>query len=229
MKKSLLKILKTFLTVIIVITGTPVFYFLVSVLLSCIPVNQGGMAHQPDDQTIYLLSNGVHLDILVPLVSPAKDWRKDLGIPTKIADQISLVAFGWGDRDFYLKTPEWSDLRCKTAFNALFLKDSSVLHITYFTAISESRRCKKLFVPEENFEMLIASLEDSFLRSAKGCPILIGNTGYTLHDQFYEAKRSYSLFYTCNTWSNQVLKKCGLRACLWTPFDRGILWQYRSY
>ena len=47
-------------------------------------------------------------------------------------------------------------------------------------------------------------------------------------DAFYDAKGSYNLTRTCNTWTNNALKAAGLKACLWTPFDSGIFWQYRN-
>ena len=52
--------------------------------------------------------------------------------------------------------------------------------------------------------------------------------GYTYgnNDQFYEAVGSYSCFKTCNTWTNQALKESKLKACLWTPFDFGIISKY---
>ncbi|MFM7854609.1 MAG: DUF2459 domain-containing protein [Flammeovirgaceae bacterium] len=49
---------------------------------------------------------------------------------------------------------------------------------------------------------------------------------YWDNDSFYEAKGTYNLFFTCNTWVNEGLKKAGLKACLWTPFDSGLLRKY---
>ncbi|MCX6352889.1 MAG: DUF2459 domain-containing protein, partial [Bacteroidetes bacterium] len=38
-----------------------------------------------------------------------------------------------------------------------------------------------------------------------------------------------SLFYTCNTFTNQALKAGGLKACLWPPFDKGIFKKYEEF
>ena len=35
-----------------------------------------------------------------------------------------------------------------------------------------------------------------------------------IRDNFYEAKGSYYFLNTCNTWVNQIFKKCGLKAKL---------------
>jgi len=74
---------------------------------------------------IYVVSNGVHTDIILPLES----------INTQIIQNLHLhpntkyVAFGWGDKGFYLNTPTWGDLTFSTAVNALFLKSQSAIHV----------------------------------------------------------------------------------------------------
>ena len=50
---------------------------------------------------------------------------------------------------------------------------------------------------------------------------------YGNHDIFYEAKGSYNLFYTCNTWTNSALKAANQKASLWTVYDKGILYHYQ--
>jgi len=53
--------------------------------------------------------------------------------------------------------------------------------------------------------------------------ILIEGYSYGSNDAFYEAKGSFSCFKTCNTWTNQTLKKAEIKTAIWTPFDSGIL------
>ncbi|XQC04883.1 DUF2459 domain-containing protein [Arcobacter cryaerophilus gv. pseudocryaerophilus] len=48
------------------------------------------------------------------------------------------------------------------------------------------------------------------------------------NDAFYEAIGSYSIFHTCNTWTNNLLKKASLPASFWLAFDDGILYQYNK-
>ncbi|MFP3836064.1 DUF2459 domain-containing protein, partial [Chryseobacterium sp. SIMBA_028] len=47
------------------------------------------------------------------------------------------------------------------------------------------------------------------------------------NDAFYDAKGTYSFFYTCNTWANNALKAAGQKAALWTPSDFGIFQHYK--
>jgi hypothetical protein len=69
---------------------------------------------------------------------------------------------------------------------------------------------------------------DSFQQDANGHLINIQtNANYSHADAFYEAKGSYSLFHTCNTWANNGLKASGQKCCLWTIFDTGIFLKYK--
>ncbi|MFW3327891.1 DUF2459 domain-containing protein, partial [Aliarcobacter butzleri] len=60
-------------------------------------------------------------------------------------------------------------------------------------------------------------------------PIYINTTAqYGQNDAFYEAIGSYSIFHTCNTWTNNVLKNANLLSSKWVAFDDGILYQYKN-
>ena len=51
---------------------------------------------------------------------------------TKSKDSTAeYLAFGWGDKGFYLDTPEWSDLKASTAFKAAFALGNSAMHTTF--------------------------------------------------------------------------------------------------
>ncbi len=228
-KKPVIQLLRTILTIASVVVGMLLLYLFMAIILSIVPSNRNFSETPQDAISIYLLSNGVHLDVVVPLTNPYKDWRQDLKIPSSLEEQVHLVAFGWGDREFYLNTPEWSDLSLSTALNALFWKDSSAVHIRYYRFLTESKTCIEVQISINQYMKLVDFFENTFLRNEYNQTILIENAGYNQFDQFYEGKRSYHFFYTCNTWTNQALKKSGLRSCQWTPFDKGILWQYRGF
>jgi hypothetical protein len=72
-------------------------------------------------------------------------------------------------------------------------------------------------------------IKKSFQRDAEGHFINIKtDANYGKTDAFYEAIGSYSLFHTCNSWTNNALKISGQKACLWTPAQSGIFNQYKS-
>ena len=68
---------------------------------------------------IYVETNGVHTGLIVPVAAAGIDWR-DLVRPGDIADPryaaYDHLAFGWGERDFYLKTPDL--VRCAARHRA---------------------------------------------------------------------------------------------------------------
>lgn len=62
---------------------------------------------------IFILTNGVHTDIVMPTKNDQIDWSKQVPFKnTKSADSTyKYIAMGWGDKGFYLETPNWSDLK----------------------------------------------------------------------------------------------------------------------
>jgi uncharacterized protein (TIGR02117 family) len=227
MKKvtSALKIVKKFVLFIVVFL---LIYGLSAYVLSIIPVNKKQSEHAKE-YTIYIKSNGVHTDLVLPIKTDLKDWSEQIKhehIQSKDSTH-QYLAFGWGDKGFYLDTPEWSDLKFSTAFKAAFNLGTSAMHTTFYKQIHETESCVKIKISKEHYQKLIAFIEASFQYDTKGNPIYISATTYGKNDSFYEAHRTYNLFYTCNTWANQALKVSGLKAALWTPSDKGIFYHYQ--
>ncbi|WP_374172308.1 TIGR02117 family protein [Flavobacterium tructae] len=203
-------------------------YVTAVLLISRITVNS--TIDKIDEQNaipIYILSNGVHTDIVVPIVTEVKDWRKEIQFDqTESNDTLAkFVAFGWGDKGFYLDTPEWSDLKASTALKAIFGVSSSAMHTTFFKQLREGEDCKRILVSKENYQKLVNYISGSFNNPEN--PEWIEGHSYGKKDAFYEAKGSYSLFYTCNTWANCALKAANQKASLWTIYDKGIFYHYQ--
>lgn len=192
-----------------------------------------GVAAEKDaaqEVNINLLSNGVHVDIVVPARHELKDWT--LSFPysrTRNTDTTyDCLAFGWGDKGFYLNTPTWDDLTFGTAFRAAFGLSTSAVHATYCKNLEEGNDCVALRISEDQYQRLIVFIEKSLDTDSTGRPVWIPtDAAYGMHDAFYEAKGRYHLFHTCNTWTNNALKACGQKACWWTPFESGVMKRYR--
>lgn len=184
----------------------------------------------PNDVTIYILTNGAHTDIVVPVKTNIIDWSKEMSYQNTIAKDTTgkYIAFGWGDKGFYLNTPTWADLKLGTAFRAAFALSTSAIHATYHPDMQTDNNCRKITISNDQYKRIVAYIQSSFKLDASGNVINIKtNANYNNNDAFYEAKRKYNLFYTCNTWANNALKAGGQKACVWTPFDRGIFYHYR--
>ncbi|MBA9072103.1 uncharacterized protein (TIGR02117 family) [Flavobacterium gossypii] len=226
--KPLRKILRLLLKFLLGILAFFVLYIIVALVLPRFSVNSEDK-NPTEDVAIYIKSNGVHTDIVVPIKTEYKDWSEKIKfdhIASKDA-AMQFIGFGWGDKGFYLNTPEWSDLKFSTAFNAAFYLGTSAMHATFFKQLKENEDCIKINISKEEYAKLIKYIEDSFQYDADGNPILIHATTYGQNDSFYEANRKYSLFYTCNTWANNALKSADQKAAVWTPSDTGIFCHYR--
>ncbi|MBS1661636.1 MAG: TIGR02117 family protein [Bacteroidetes bacterium] len=180
--------------------------------------------------TIYLLTNGVHTDVVVPVKTEEKDWsRSILYKNTRSGDSVfDYLAFGWGDRGFYLEAQTMADLKAGTALRATFGLSSPAMHTTYYKVMKESKNCVRLAIAREQYQRLIGYIEKGLRLDSSGVATVVPTKiRYGQNDAFYESRGNYNLFHTCNTWANSALKACGQKACWWTPFDKGIFYQYK--
>lgn len=183
----------------------------------------------PEVVTAYILSNGVHTDIVVPVHTAYKDWTEKVPYTNTVGRDSSAawLGVGWGDKGFYLETPTWGDLTPRIAFKAMFGLGGSAVHATFHRQMEEGPLCKRISLSSAQYERLVAYIESSFQVDTRGRTQAIRTSAnYGDTDAFYEGVGSYSLFHTCNTWANSALKACGQKACWWTPMDTGILRQY---
>lgn len=210
--------------------GVVFLYIILSLLLPMIPVKTEETS-DPKIVEAYILTNGVHTDLVVPVKSKYIDWSQKLPIENtkgRDADQ-NFIAFGWGDKGFYLDTPTWADLKFSTAFKAAFWLSESAMHCTYYKKMTVAADCKKIILTEKQYQDLIKFIDDKFDKDSEGKYILIKtNAVYGNNDAFYDAKGSYNFTYTCNTWANDGLKAAGQKAAFWTPTDFGIFRHYKD-
>jgi uncharacterized protein (TIGR02117 family) len=204
-------------------------YLLAAYILSKISIN-GSKVSLDNDMEIYILTNGVHTDIVVPVKSSKINWSELIKFENTLSKDtlMKYIAFGWGDKGFYLETPNWSDLKASIAFKAMFYLGKSAMHTTFYKEMNEDETCIKIEVSKSEYAKLTRYLLEGFQRDERGGVLHIKGHSYGENDAFYEAKGVYGLFNTCNTWTNDGLTFCGQKACLWTPFDKGIFYQYRK-
>ncbi len=200
-------------------------YLILSLILSKISVNN---ISQNDEIELYVMSNGVHTDIVMPVKNEIIDWSQKFEFKNTLSkdSNFKYLAVGWGDRGFYLETPEWKDLKFSTAFKAAFGLGKTALHCTYYKTISINKNCKKLTLNKQNYQKLVNYILNTAQSEKDVVKQIKTNAVYSQSDSFYEAKGSYSMFKTCNTWTNQALKECGTKCSLWTPFDFGVMNHY---
>ena len=222
-----MKIIKKLLKYITIFVLALMTYLLTVTLLSFVSVNED-LAENKQEIPIYILTNGVHTDVVLPLKSEHYDWTNQLKPEhTKAKDSTyQSAALGWGDKGFYLETPTWEDLKATTALKAASGLSATAMHVTFYKDLKESNSCKKLQISSDNYKKLILFINESFQTKSGEYLKIETEAVYGKHDVFYEANGSYSLFYTCNSWANQALKSANQKAALWTISDSGIFRHY---
>ncbi|AUC76299.1 DUF2459 domain-containing protein [Olleya sp. Bg11-27] len=210
------KIIKWFLCFLLI----PITYIIVSLILSSITIDRKER-NTNAKKLIYLNTNGVHLDILIPIENINSLVLSGL----KYNNKEKYLSFGWGDENFYINTPTWGDLTFSNAFKAMFLQSSTLMHVTRY----KQKRSDWMEIKVTNSELhkLNNYLLNTFESNANGSKIILDNKGYSSTDNFYKSKGSYSCFNTCNSWVNIAFKESGLKSCLWTPFDFGLMNKYK--
>lgn len=182
-----------------------------------------------EEVEVYILTNGVHTDIVVPVKTAEIDWSENIKYThSKMADSTyKYLAMGWGDKGFYLETPNWADLKASVAFNTALGLSTTAIHATYYKKMIISETCKRMMLSRKQYARLVAFITDSFQKNSENQYMLIDtDVAYGKTDAFYEAKGSYSVFTTCNSWANDVLKASGQKCCFWTALDWGIFSKY---
>ena len=223
-----LRLTKGFVTVLVFFIFSVCLYFVGAFVLSSVPVNTDFKECEKEAVEIHILTNGVHTDLVLPYRNQFMDWSKWVNpSQTKSGDSNAVnVAFGWGDKGFYLETKTWDELKLSTACKAVFYLGSSAMHVSFYQKLRETESCREICVSKENYLKLVQYISQRFETDSIGLPRQIVGASFTNHDAFYDAKGKYSLFYTCNTWANEGLKSAGLKACYWTAFKGGIFEQY---
>lgn len=221
------KAIKFSIKLLLGFVGFLFIYILCVFLLPKISVNSD-VTSKGKTIPVYILSNGVHTDIVLPVKNDLYDWSQKVKFEDTINKDATaqLVAFGWGDKGFYLETPTWDDLKFSTAFKAASGLSTSAIHATFYKGLKENAQCKRLLVSETEYMKLVGFINNSFEQDSDRFLKIETDAVYGKNDAFYEAKGSYSLFHTCNTWTNNVLKAGDQKAALWTATDTGILCHY---
>ncbi|SHF17345.1 conserved hypothetical protein [Chryseobacterium takakiae] len=180
---------------------------------------------------IYIYTNGVHTDIVMPVQNDLHDWSAELPFTNTKSKKTDFkyVGIGWGDKGFYLDTPTWADLKFSTAFKAAFWLSESAMHCTFYREMKEGDDCKMIMISKNQYKELVKFVDGKFDKNQDGKNILIPtNAVYGDNDAFYDAQGRYSFLDTCNTWANNALKAAGQKAALWTPTDYGIFLHYKK-
>jgi uncharacterized protein (TIGR02117 family) len=207
-----------------------VLYTLLGLVLGSIPVNKS-YAQASQGIEIFVTDNGVHTDLILPVKTEVIDWRDKLYVQDYAgADStFTQVGFGWGDRRFYMETPEWKDLTLTTAITSLFWPTRTAMHVEYIARpLKQNKHQQPVLLSEAQYKDLVQYILNSFQQQPDGEFLLIEGMGYHTRDNFYEAHGKFHLFKTCKGWVNGGLKAMGHRYAFWAPFSFSVMRQVRD-
>lgn len=198
-------------------------YLVAALFGSILPANQ--FWKSPDDgMELFIETNGLHTGIIMPIYSDVHDWS-NLIRPEHLDDPReygSHILVGWGHEGVYRNTRYWQDLRLSDAASAIFGSNEVLLHVyhlNYPQAYPHYRRSFK--VSEAEYRKIVDAIEARFVLDEAGNPV--PSSGYGRDDLFYESRGYYNAFYTCNSWTSDVLRQAGIRTGIWTPFQGGVM------
>lgn len=194
-------------------------YLLAGTALSTIPRNRDWHAPATGGVTIWIEDNGVHTGIVMPKVAAGIDWRGDFpaaDIPDPRYAANDHVAVGWGERNFFLGTPTWSDVRPATVLHAAFGSDETLLHVEHIPRPQVTKDVRKVVLRPAEYRRLAAAIRAS---RASGKAI----RGYAGYDAFYPASGRYDAIRTCNAWTGDRLADAGVKIGWWTPFSASVM------
>jgi uncharacterized protein (TIGR02117 family) len=156
------KPIKITLIVLLAIISIVPTYLLSAYILSHMSVDKESTSG--DDIDLYLITNGVHTDLVMPVKTPQINWADEVKYQNTPGNDSTLtyIAFGWGDKGFYLETPTWADLRFSAACRAACGYGTSAMHATFYRQMREDSNCVKIPVSRAQYARLINFIKNSF-------------------------------------------------------------------
>lgn len=205
-----------------------------AVLIGQWPVNRDFTSLNVDEHAaaveVFVYVDTAHSEVMVPVRNGVRDWGPWFSPSDfkNITGNESYIAFGWGDRDFFLTTPTWDDVRAGTVARSMLLPTSTVMHVMLRGKPITGGRVRRVVIDSAAYEQMVQFIEKHFVLDGSTAardlaPRVIPGYQYGDRDAFYEAQGTYSLFYTCNAWTGDALKVAGVRTGCWTPLPVGIL------
>lgn len=169
---------------------------------------------------IMIETNGVHTALVLPLVTPEKDWRLDFPTTHVLAQRrpYTHVSVSWGEKTVFLETETWGDLKLSTVLKIAGLGGEGLIHIAHYVRPRPDSSLRPLTITREQYRRIVEQVEG--FAPEVGTPRY---TGYYRNDVFYDAPGRYTPTNTCNQWTSDILAEAGIRTGLWTPFAGGVM------
>jgi len=158
----------------------------------------------PKAQTLYVIAGGWHTEIAIPvrtLSGPLTDLKE-------VKSSTANVAFGWGQRDYYMAaTPDFGDL-----LKAAVSGPAVMLVIPLDGPPADTFGPSNVFavpVSSEGLARLAEYLWADLQKDPTGVPRPIAAGPY-VGSAFYASTSTYEVLHNCNTWTAEALHLAGI-------------------
>jgi len=190
-----------------------------------LPVNEDFTpAH--DGVEVFIYSGTAHSEFILPIKTNEKDWTAVFQAPSSpdaLSQEFTHVAIGWGDKELYTQTQQWSDLDAAIAAKALFLPTDSVVHAQWVSAPYTSSRSMRTKISPQQYTQLCQFIESTLADANPMEGVAFGD-----NDHFYAGTGQYHLFNTCNNWVGEAMKAAGIKVGRFTPLPKTVFWHLNN-
>jgi len=201
-----------------------IFYFFLSFLLLFFPQHQTNTTDTNKTKTIYIFHDIAHTEIIFPASEIIPSLQQKLQ-PFISNNHTGFIAFSYGDQNFMFHTPQWKDINLFITLKALFLNTPAVIRVGHYMAIRKDTSVVPLKLSKKELNALQNAILNSFTTYQNHFIYLhspLSSYGF----YYFRAKQPYNLFYTCNTWSGEMLRHTHLKVSYWTPLAREVVFHF---
>ncbi len=225
------KIIKTIGALIVAPFFIVFLYLLAALIGGLIPssVKSVNETSRQLEKPVYLTANALHADIAIPINSLSLQqfsFLREVGFPLD-NPELEYLVIGWGAREFYTSTSQYSDIGIAKAWRAL-VGDASVMHVAPAGDLTKSESVIPIHMSEKGFARMLDFMLETFQKT-QSQPILLPDTTFGYGDLFYEAKGEFNIFNPCNVWVSKAMKEAGVSNGIWTPTTYSLLLHHKLY
>mgnify|MGYP003629654990 FL=1 len=183
-----------------------IIILITSLLYSCVgdTVNHQVCAIYGDQRvivdTVYLNDNGIHVDIVIP-------------------NKEGYISYGWGATQFFIYHPTLEEAEYIDFLHVIIDGTDVVIRETNYSSIRSS--WIPVGVTQEQLDSLKHNIDNSYVYNDEKLPIKVNDP--INGRKYYEAVGKYTHLYTCNTWTNEMLKNSGMYARKHAVFSSQVI------
>lgn len=174
---------------------------------------------------ILVETNGIHTGIVMPIVSAEKDWRTTFpsaARPRPDGRMPTHIAIGWGEKEVFLNTPTWAELKASTAARIVFRGGDGLMRVGHYVRPAPGENHRPLRLRPAEYRKLAKAVEAALPQLPEGA-VRTTYPSFEIGAANYDARGRYTIGNTCNQWVGDTLAQAGVKMGRWTPLAGGVM------